>query len=170
MVRALFVRARSHYVGLLGAESCWDVVRDALTAPDGEPVVVHPPCRAWGQLRGMAKPRQGERDLAIWAMWKVRRCGGVLEHPRGSALWREFGLSWGVRDQWGGVLVSVCQSDWGHRAEKATGLYVVRARSWPEPPMPRESVRTVEQMGRAERERTPLEFAKWMVDLAGRCE
>ena len=29
---------------------CWDIERNALNWPGGNPIVAHPPCRAWGQL------------------------------------------------------------------------------------------------------------------------
>lgn len=168
-VAALFVRKRNHY-SALGCD-CYDVDRDALTWAGGAPGVYHPPCRSWGQLSHFAKPRDGERELAIWAMDNVRRFGGVLEHPYSSRLWRESGcLSFGVRDDHGGILVPVFQSWWGHRAAKKTCFYVVGAAvhlpAFVEPVMHC----TVENMGRAEREATPAVLATWLVELASRCE
>lgn len=173
MVQALFVRADSPYVDLLGAENCWDIGRDATRYCGPEPVIAHPPCRAWGQLRAMAKPRAGERELAIWAIWAARQWGGVVEHPAGSLLWSEFGLTVGASDAWGGMLARVAQCDWGHRAQKSTCIYVVSRRlgriAWPTPPMPGAWTVPVERMGRAERERTPLEFARYLVEIAEGC-
>jgi hypothetical protein len=115
----------------------------------------------------MAKPVEGERELAIWAMHHVRGFGGVLEHPITSKLWQEADcLGWGIRDQWGGVLVPIAQSAFGHRAPKHTGLYMVGI-NIPEVPPPGEASGLVEFMGRPERERTPLALAKWLVDLVG---
>lgn len=166
-VAALFVRERTPYKAL-GCD-CYDFKRDALTWRGGTPGVFHPPCRAWGQLSHFAKPRDGERELAIWAMEKVRRFGGVLEHPAASRLWSESGcLTPGVRDQHGGVLLFVYQSWWGHRAQKKTGIYIVG----PVPELPFEAPRTavpVEQMGKAEREATPLPFARFLVEVARSC-
>lgn len=168
-VAALFVRARSHYADL-GAD-CYDAERDARTFDLAAPVVAHPPCRAWGKLSGLAKPRPDERDLAWWALHVVRHCGGVLEHPKASQLWREAGIGTpGVRDRFGGVLVTCLQSWWGHRAPKETAFYIVG----PVPAFPDEHARElasvpVERMGRAERERTPHELAAWLVNLARNC-
>lgn len=141
MVAALFVRKKNHYAAL-GCD-CYDIDRDALSWPGGEPGIFHPPCRAWGQLSHFAKPRPGEVELSLWAMQKVR--------------------------QFGGVLVPVLQSWWGHRAPKKSCLYIVG----PAPDLPylpeTVSGTTVERMGRPERERTPQAFAAWLVDLARAC-
>jgi len=167
-VAALFVRKNNHYAAL--GVDCYDATRDALSWPGGVPGVYHPPCRAWGQLSHMAKPRPGEAELSLWAMQKVRQFGGVLEHPYASRLWAASGcLGFGIRDQHGGVLVPVLQSWWGHRAPKKSCLYIVGP--VPELPYLAESatVTTVERMGRPERERTPEAFATWLVELAKAC-
>lgn len=62
-VAALYVRRDSPYKALPDVE-CYDVDRDARSYAGPWPVVAHPPCRAWGRLRHMAKPRVDERDLA----------------------------------------------------------------------------------------------------------
>lgn len=167
-VAALFVRSTSHYKSMAGVDA-WDKKRDARKWKGGCPGVFHPPCRAWGQYKHLAKPRPDERQLAIWSLDMVRAFGGVIEHPKGSELWKEAGcLSPGVRDRFGGVLVFVNQSDFGHRALKPTGLYIVGP--VPELPEPMQPGRVeVEHMGQAERETTPEPFAIWLVDLARSC-
>jgi len=167
-VAALFVRRDTHYADL-GCD-CYDIERDALTWPGGVPCIAHPPCRGWSQLSHFAKPRPGELELAPWAVAQVRKFGGVVEHPFNSRLWAHVGcLTFGVRDQFGGVLIPVYQSWWGHRALKKSCVYVVG----PTPDLPEYQAPTrthlVEKMGRAERERTPAPFAAWLVDLAQRC-
>lgn len=167
-VAALFVRRNTPYAAL-GCD-CYDESRNALTWPGGCPAIAHPPCRAWGQLAHMAKPRPGERELALWAIAKVRQFGGVLEHPFSSRLWAESGCgSFGVRDSHGGVLVPVLQSWWGHRAPKKSCFYIVG----PVPSLPARGpapVTTIERMGRSERERTPADLAAWLVSVARVCE
>jgi hypothetical protein len=112
----------------------------------------------------MAKPRPDERDLALWALWVVRHCGGVLEHPMCSGLWPFFGLRPGCRDEFGGLLVPVFQGHYGHRAPKITGLYLVGCDLVPR--LGALPSGRVESMGRPERERTPREFALELATLA----
>jgi hypothetical protein len=166
-VAVLFARADSVYKALPGCD-VWDEARDARQWQGGAPVVAHPPCRAWARYQHWAKPAPGERELATWAIDQVRMFGGVVEHPITSDLWREAGcLSYGMRDSHGGVLVPVLQSWWGHRAPKATGLYIVGP--IPNLPYAAPADGRIEMMGRAERERTPPELATWLVELAKRC-
>lgn len=172
-VAALFVRKTSHYKDIQGVD-CFDVNRDALTWRGGSPGVFHPPCRGWGRLRHFSKHPASELDLARWSMRMVRQFGGVVEHPTNSLLWAESGcIGFGLRDDFGGVLVPVLQCWWGHRAPKNTCLYIVGANLknlyWPEVGEQSPSGR-IEKMCTAERERTTPEFAKWLVELAASCE
>lgn len=171
-VAALFVRPDSHYKAMPGVDA-WDMERDARRWPGGCAVVAHPPCRAWGNFQWRAKPRPDEKELALWAVQQVRTFGGVLEHPASSKLWPAAGLpAPGTRDAWGGWTLPVLQSWWGHRAPKATHLYIVGVEPADIPPIPYElgtPEGRIELMGRAERERTPEAFAAWLVDLASRC-
>lgn len=106
-VAVLFARADSVYKTMPGLD-VWHAARDALTWPGGAPVIAHPPCRSWGNLAHFAKPRHGERELALWAVDQVRIHGGVLEHPATSRLWREKPLPRpGEIDEWGGWTLPV---------------------------------------------------------------
>lgn len=168
-VAALFVQPRSHYVAL-GCE-CFDLARDARNYRGPHPVVAHPPCRAWGRLAHMAKPRADERDLAWFALATVRAFGGVLEHPSASKLFEALPRP-GERDMCGGFVLPVLQSWWGHRAPKRSLLYVCGIEPRDIPSMPfelGEPAGRIERMCRQERERTPLAFATWLVELARRC-
>lgn len=185
-VAVLFARADSIYKTLPGCD-VYDIKRDARTWPGGCPVVAHPPCRAWGQLSHMAKPRHDEKDLARWAVARVREWGGVLEHPKKSKLWPDQGLPEpGRRDAWGGWTLPIFQQWWGHRAEKATLLYIVgiEPAGLPEIPLQLGEASHVISSSRrwyrghdnlrpwvtdAEREHTPPELALWLVELATRC-
>jgi hypothetical protein len=189
-VSVLFARSDSVYKSLPGVD-VWDAERDALTWPGGTPVVAHPPCRAWGVLRRMANPRRHERMLATFALRQVRRWGGVLEHPAGSRLWPRCGLPAPGKgaDKYGGWTLGVTQHWWGHPATKATKLYICGCdpQSIPElPPLRlgegervitnsknlrrgRGDTRFRTECTKAQREHTPVEFARWLVDLASRC-
>jgi hypothetical protein len=182
-VAILFARADSNYKMLPGCD-VWDVERNALNWLGGCPVVAHPPCRAWGNFAMFAKPRDGEKQLAIWAIDQVRKNGGVLEHPAGSKLWPEMNLPEpGDRDNFGGWTLPIHQHWWGHRAEKKTKLYIVGCdpKNIPDMPMrldyPTHVIGDVGRAGngkrpeisKAEREHTPTELASWLVELAGMC-
>lgn len=154
-VAALFVCRSSPYWAL--GVDCFDLARDARSFAGLGRVICHPPCRAWGRYKAVAKPRLGEADLALWALDLVRRNGGVLEHPASSGLWRFL--------QPGETSLLVRQCDFGHRAEKLTRLFYARMPPVPALPAARGGpLVPVEYMCRQERERTPPELAAWLVN------
>ncbi len=173
LVAVLFARKKTAYRSIPGVD-IWDAKRDARNYAGRNPVVAHPPCRAFGKLKHFSKPRPDEIELAVFSVAEVRRCGGVLEHPAHSSLWQSANLPLpGSRDEFGGFTWPIHQSWFGHRGHKATWLYVVGIEPRDLPPMPFALVTAdridVEHMGRAERERTPLVLAQWLVELATRC-
>ena len=136
-----------------------------------------------------AKPREDEKALAPWAIEQVREWGGVLEHPQRSKLWADQGLPLpGLRDEFGGWTLPIAQKWWGHKAEKATWLYIVGCDPLDIPNIPLvlgESTHVIAsssmrqkrnhpqfkpEVTKAEREHTPLELAAWLVELARRCK
>lgn len=181
MIAVLFARQDSIYKSLPECD-VFDIDRDAMTWKGGYPVVAHPPCRAWGQLRYWAKPREGEKELALWAINQVRVFGGVLEHPARSTLWPVAGLPEpGQTDQWGGWTLVIDQNWWGHRARKRTRLYIVGCRPNDLPVMPivlgdapctlglysgRNRKKCRPSVTKPEMEKTPPDLAKWLVDIA----
>lgn len=180
-VAVLFARSDSVYKTLPGCD-VYDIERDARTWPGGAPIVAHPPCRAWGGLRHFAKPRPDEKDLARWAVQQIIRWGGVLEHPAGSTLWQDMALPPpGQRRDYIGWTLPIDQNWWGHRARKRTWLYIVGCEPRDVPDMPivlGETTHVVQSRRRTdyrphitkpEREHTPIELARWLVELAGRC-
>ena len=186
-VAVLFARADSIYKTMPECD-VYDIERDARTWPGGCPVVAHPPCRAWGDLSHFAKPRPDEKDLARWAVRQVREFCGVLEHPRKSKLWADQQMAVASEpDEYGGWTLTISQHWWGHRAEKLTRLYIVGCAPADIPDMPiklGEATHKVTNGGshprkgqpgyrpecsKAEREHTPPELARWLVDLAQRC-
>ena len=181
MIAVLFARSDSVYKGLPDCD-VWDKERDALLWPGGSPVVAHPPCRAWASLRHCAKPADGERDYARWAVNQIRQWGGVLEHPVRSLLWADQRLPEPGRiDAYGGWTLIVDQHWWGHRARKRTRLYIVGCKPRDIPPMPvridepthtvglwsgRDRARCRPSISKREYEATPIDFAQWLVSLA----
>jgi hypothetical protein len=103
-VSVLFARKDSVYKAIPGTD-VYDIDRDARNYNGNFPVVAHPPCRAWGRLKGFAKPRPDEKQLAFFAIDQVRRNGGILEHPAYSSLWAAAGLPrpGAGKDDWGGA-------------------------------------------------------------------
>ena len=139
---ALFCRRDSDYK----LRQHWDVYdadRDALTYDGDGPIVCHPPCRFWGRLGHMAG-RSGnmtaeqiakEKGLAPWSVDRIRRVGGILEHPSGSKLFNHLpGI--GETDFYGGFVIEIDQYDFGHVAHKKTKLYIVGVSLEDLPPLP----------------------------------
>jgi hypothetical protein len=119
---------------------------------------------------------------------QVRQWGGVLEHPAASTLWPVAGLPNPGKgsDDYGGWTLAIDQDWFGHRAQKATRLYIVGCKPADIPNFPlklEEPTHVVSpwrglragmpgyrpQLRKAEREHTPPELARWLVDLARRC-
>lgn len=164
----LFTKKNSIYKEL--NTDTWDITRDATKYTGTEPVIAHPPCRAWGNYRHMAKPTPGEKYLAIWAIRKIRQNGGVLEHPKGSTLWKRLKLPKGKDqpDHWGGWTLNIDQKWFGHRAKKNTNLYIVGTTKKNIPGIPitlEKHITTIENMGKPEREKTPKALAIWLIQL-----
>jgi hypothetical protein len=186
-VAVLFARADSIYKTMEGVD-VYDMARDARTFQGGAPIVGHPPCRAWGALSHMkrVKPRQDEKALAPWCVAQIRQDGGVLEHPKGSKLWRYLGLPEPdcLPDEYGGFTLLIDQYDWGHLAHKATRLYICGLSMGDVPPMPPPNtaptqwsiagaspnggVKGTHRITDAQREHTPPALAEWLVELARR--
>ena len=133
---ALYVQTGGAYYGLDGVDP-WNEARDARLYAGPHPVVAHPPCARWGRYWSGGPSARVRRELGdddgcfAAALASVRQWGGVLEHPEASHAWRAFGLcapprygGWVNADFQGGWTCCVEQGHYGHRAKKATWLYV----------------------------------------------
>lgn len=174
----LFARQDSAYK----EQQCFDVYdieRDARTFCKRLPVLAHPPCRAWGMLSHMAKPREDEKQLAFFALAQVRLNGGVLEHPSGSRLWQEAGLpNEGLFvDEFGGFTIEIDQYDFGHVANKPTKLYICGIDKSELPQLPKRKydraaksitgqVPNTKRATQYEREYTPPMLIEWLKEIA----
>jgi hypothetical protein len=118
-MNVLFARSDSHYKNYPNLE-VFDADRNALSCKDETASIYHPPCRAWGQLKHFAKPRPGERKLAIWSLLRINKFGGVLEHPANSELFKKYYLLMNK-----GFVLDLEQVWFGHKARKPTKLYIV---------------------------------------------
>lgn len=183
-ISVLFCRPDSVYKKL--GFDCWDIDRDARLWPGGNSIVCHPPCRAWGQLSHMSKPRPDEKQLAVWSIHQIRKYGGVLEHPRASKLWPSMNLPMpGTIDECGGFSLCVNQHWWGHRAQKKTMLYIfgIDKNDLPDIPISFDRIdftvtssirkssgrRLKGRLNDKENEATPIKFAQWLCDVAEKC-
>ncbi len=174
----LFARSDSIYKTL----DCdvWDAERDALNFQSASPVIAHPPCRLWGQMRHFSTAPESEKLLAFFAVEQVRKNGGILEHPASSTLWEAAKLpAPGKRDSFGGWTLFVSQWWFGHKADKPTKLYIVGIEPEDLPPIPfrlgepsftcsqsRNRQTTKREIPKAEREHTPRDFALWLLEAA----
>lgn len=194
-VSVLFARHNSVYK-TLPCVDVWDKTRDARHYDGMDAVVAHPPCAQWGQLRHFANDVPEIKALAPWAVRCVRKCGGVLEHPRGSTLWGYEKLPMNGIDAFGGWTLPIDQNWFGHKARKRTLLYIVGCPPRDIPPLPLVLGRATHVVAgapaldpvaalrrkqappewsrpsvtHAEREHTPPELAAWLVELARRCK
>jgi hypothetical protein len=139
-IAALYVATGGCYFGPPEVDP-WDEARDARLYDGPHPVVAHPPCQRWGRYWGGSPttfPRLIKGDdggCFAAALASVRRWGGVLEHPEGSAAWDAFGLNAPPRDGgwiaadwmqgWRGWTCYVEQGHYGHMARKGTWLYAM---------------------------------------------
>ena len=182
-VAVLFARRDSIYKEL-GCD-VWDIDRDARKWPGGVPCVAHPPCRAWGNFAWNSHHTPEEKALGPWAVEQVRKWGGVLEHPRGSKLWKAASLPRpeNGEDQFGGYTIVANQFLWGHKALKPTWLYICGTRDLP--PIPQRGIgsapthyvsdggkgggKHLKFLSKKSREKTPVSMAHWLVEVARRC-
>jgi hypothetical protein len=143
-IAALYVHHGGVYYGLDGVEPWGIPERDAREYDGPWPVVAHPPCKRWGRYwfgGPSARVRRilGDDDGCFAAaIDTVRKRGGILEHPEGSHAWSHFGLikppkkgGWVAAGDFIGWTCCVEQGHYGHRARKATWLYVVGPSSLP---------------------------------------
>jgi len=181
-VAALYVDPDGPYPSMPGVDA-WPVERDARLYRGPLPVVAHPPCASWGNYRtnrmvmcdghewdGPRFDRSGaEMICGVAAVHQVRRFGGVLEHPRQSALWPFAGLPLPgcFPDSHGGFTFEVNQGAYGHLAPKLTWIYCVGVDIESitiRPPV--DPGRRVESLSAQQRILTPPAFAEFLVSIA----
>lgn len=183
-VAALYIDPiRGPYPHLPGVE-CWGLPeRDALGYVGTHPVVAHPPCGHWGKFATRCRQPIEEKACGPAAIEQVRRWGGVLEHPQGSALFRSLPIPRGLPDEHGGWTMLIDQARWGHAAQKLTLLYFVGIEREDIPPIPPSVdppagrrcstgryATAFEWLPKTQRHLTPPAFAAWLVEAARRCE
>lgn len=171
-VSALCVTPGSSYEAINGVEA-YTPERDAWTFDCSTPIVAHPPCRGWSKnFSKQAKPEPGEMDLGVQCCSWLRQCGGVLEQPRNSKLFRAAGIPHPHEGELGGVrTIEVHQSWFGYPTRKATWLAFagIDPRSLEIPFIlrdARDDGRTFERMSKRQRSHTVPDLARWLVAAA----
>jgi len=181
MIPILFTRENSIY-NLLECDP-WPKSRNALLWPGNSAFVAHPPCGQWGRLRKQAINNPAVKDLAIWTVKQLRVWGGVMEHPAGSNLWDHMQIKKSTSpDQYNGFTISIDQFWFGHKARKRTWLYIVGCTLADLPPLPlnfsaithhvstslrkERKYHSMKELSKAGREATPIDFAKWLIEVA----
>lgn len=174
----LCVQRTSVYKTIDGTD-CYDDLRDMRTYRGEQAVVAHPPCAQWSRMSGQATKNIFEKNLALRCIRIIRRNGGVLEHPRSSALWPKYLPLPGTFDRWGGYTISVRQHWWGHLACKETFLYIVGVGEKDLPPVPftLDAIQGVigsgrrtgkKELSKKQRSATPIAFALWLIEVVNR--
>lgn len=182
MIAALYIDERGPYVGRPDVDA-WGISRDAKLYDGPHPVVAHPPCGPWGNLRHLC--RYQDATCAPRAVEQVWKFGGILEHPAHSRIFAHCGLPipGDPPDAFGGRTIEVCQVDWGHVARKRTWLYLVGVTEIGVMPPPREPTHWaagghhsknghscipagMKACSAQQRRRTPPAFADWLIALA----
>lgn len=194
-IAALYVETNGCYYGLPGVDP-WDLERDARTYAGPHPVLAHPPCDRWCQMAPVNQARYGHKvgdDGGCFeaALSAVRTWGGVLEHPALSLAWAHFDLprppasgGW-VRGWCGGWSAHIEQRHYGHRARKATWLYVfgfdppqlkwgkgAPPEAWISADRPRAVLKAmgIGQLSKKEAKATPHQFRDLLIELARMAE
>lgn len=171
-VAVLCASRNSIYHAMRGVD-VFDAGRNARSFAGGSPVIAHPPCRSWSAFTShQAKPEEGEKELGLWCVNQVRNCGGILEQPAHSRLWKAASLpppgDMSDPESWS---LEVWQAWWGYPLKKSTWLYFrgidPAEVDCPLKLHPRGTDRRREQvMSKNQRSETQLAFAVWLIQHA----
>lgn len=133
----------------------YDKKRNAYTFDRDYPIIAHPPCQQWSRLKHFAKEDKEEKDLAFFCLEKIKKNGGILEHPAGSSFFKEANIK---------PTISINQSWFGLSCTKRTYLYFHNCKPITFPLSFDLVTKTVSQLSQKERSFTTLQFATWLID------
>lgn len=114
-VAVLWTERKSNWYQIWPEVEIWGIGRDANKYAGPYPIIAHPPCGPWGQMRPLSKE---SKEYGIKAIELVHAWGGIIEHPESSTLFEEHGRP-------GAVVIHLNQRDYGHPWSKPTKLYIV---------------------------------------------
>lgn len=176
-VVALYVNPKGPYPKLLAY--WYDKEIDATTYNGNLPVIAHPPCGPWGKMRQFCTKQ--DKTLGETAVKQVQWHNGILEHPKGSTLFKHCELPPPNKsDKKGGWTIEVNQVAWGHSCQKSTWLYIIGTPQSMVIPFIRKGgiathvIKTsitkpwkkLPETTRINRELTPIAFARWLIGIA----
>lgn len=177
MITVLYVQSGSFYERFKDLD-LWNIERNAILFKGKNVLIAHPPCRGFGRLRSFSNHTGCELLLAYSAISKVRVNGGIVEHPISSTLWQKMKVgSIKTPDRWGGYLIKIHLSDFGFKARKPTGLYIVGCKFSELPVQPisfdaiTHSICTSKKSAKKEldskiRSKTPVALIHWFLEVA----
>lgn len=153
MITILCANKNSLYKTIPGLD-VWDEERDAYYFTGSNPVITHAPCQQWSKLKALAHNNKDEKELAYFCLTKVKRNGGIFEHPDGSQFLKQMGITKGI--------YRIDQNWWGFRAQKRTLLYMNGCKPAPIPILTPGPTITVERMDKKERSITTIPLIHWL--------
>ena len=171
LISVLCCSRKSIYKSFDGVE-VYDIDRDVRTFDGKTRIVAHPPCRTWSAFTAhQAKAPEGEKDLGPLCVEFLKQCGGVLEHPAHSRLFKHMGLPMPGKSSGDYKTVAVWQSWFGYSMRKSTWLtfvgidpntldfpYILTS--------PGGDRRKQQLMSKDQRAETCPAFGRWLVDAA----
>ncbi|MEY2702652.1 MAG: hypothetical protein RLY43_1288 [Bacteroidota bacterium] len=170
----LFVANNSNYLSL--DCDCWTISRNALNFKASKPALYHPPCASWSRMRHFSKFVPGRHWLALWSLVRVRRYGGIIEHPFGSLFFKRYIVTPGSGyDKYGGFTILTDLHSFGAPYEKKTLLYFVGLKISELPSLPlnfdaithcvdtSSSSSVLKVIPKDQRSITPLSMCEWLL-------
>jgi len=156
----------------------WNEFRNALKTKSKRAAIYHPPCKNWSILRGLSNVTPVQRWLAIWSLIRVRRYGGILEHPEKSLLFKKYiKLPGQGIDEFGGFSIATDLHSFGFPAKKKTWLYIVGCTPRELPPLPMNfnaithvvgttnKKSDLKELSKSTREKTPIAMCLWLAEV-----
>jgi len=169
-IAVLCVSKNSIYKSFKNCE-CYDIDRDMRTFDKSCPIVAHPPCGAWSAFCShQSNASFQEKQLAPLCVDILKECGGVLEHPAHSKLWKYCDLPKPGQPPKDGLWsIEVKQAWWGDCRSKNTWLLLHKITDFYIPIRfhdPKQDTEQWNKLSKSQRAATPKEFAIWLVNLA----
>jgi hypothetical protein len=156
LIPVLCVMDGSNYRSVPGLD-LYDKDRDAYTYDGTGKTICHPPCQQWSRLKAFARADKKEKELALFCYDLVIKHGGILEHPKGSSLFKYVNAD---RKK----MFSVQQNWWGFPCKKDTILFCNDVELLPFPLSLDLVTKTVQDLTPRHRSLMPLSFCNYLAN------